>query len=68
MDISFDASGRPIVTTAPVVEGRDDFTSAVIGTPTLDDWSVPVELDRNGNDWTLPVGEEAHFFRVRLSE
>ena len=33
-----------------------------------DDWTSPVILDRSGDDWTLPVGESANFFRVRLSE
>lgn len=50
------------------VEGRDDFTFWAIGVSTRDDWSEPVCLDRNGNDWTLPAGELAQFFRVQLSE
>ena len=50
------------------MEGRDDFTFWAIGVSTLDDWSEPVCLDRNGNDWTLPAGELAQFFRVQLSE
>ena len=68
MNISFDANGEPVITTAPVVEGHTDFTSAVIGTPTLDEWSSPVILNRSGDDWTLPKGAAANFFRVRLTE
>lgn len=68
MNISFDVNGKPVITTTPVVEGHTDFIFQVIGTETLDDWSSPVFLNRNGNDWTLPVGTSAHFFRVRLSE
>ena len=68
MNISFDTNGKPVITTTPVVEGHDDFTPAVIGAPALDDWASPVFLDRSGDDWTLPTGESANFFRVRLSE
>ena len=69
MNISFDVNGKPVITTAPVVEGHTDFTPAVIGTPTLDNWSLPVVLEnKSGDEWTLPVGESANFFRVRLSE
>ena len=68
LDISVDSVGNPVLATAPVVEGHDDFTFRVIGAPALDDWSEPVFLERNGNDWTLPVGESAHFSRVRLRE
>ena len=68
MAIWFDADGNPVITTTPVVEGRTDFTPAVIGTTTLDDWTAPVFLDRDGNDWTLPPGASANFFRVRLTE
>ena len=66
--ISFDANGRPVITTAPVVAGHDDFSAAVIGAEDLRDWSSPVYLERDGNEWTLPANAEAHFFRVRLSE
>lgn len=66
LDIAFDAEGDPVLTTAPIVEGRDDFNFQVIGAPVLDNWSEPVFLERNGNDWTLPAGESAHFFRVQL--
>ena len=69
MDISFDVNGKPVITTTPVVKGHDDFTPAVIGAPTLDNWSSPVTLEnKSGNDWTLPAGKSANFFRVRLSE
>lgn len=68
LNIALDAAGDPILTTAPVVEGCDDFTFRVIGVLTLEDWSEPVFLERNGNDWTLPAGESAQFFRVQLSE
>ena len=69
MNISFDANGKPVITTTPVVEGRDDFMPAVIGTDDLQDWTSPVMLEnKSGDDWTLPVGASANFFRVRLSE
>ena len=69
MNISFDVNGKPVITTTPVVKGHDDFTPAVIGAPTLDNWSSPVVLEnKSGNDWTLPAGKSANFFRVRLSE
>lgn len=54
---------------AVVVEGHDDFTPAVIGTPNLQNWTSPVMLEnKSGNDWTLPAGAAANFFRVRLSK
>ena len=28
----------------------------------------PVTLQQNGDDWTLPAGKSANFFRVRLAE
>ena len=28
----------------------------------------PVILIKSGNDWTLPSGQSANFFRVRLTE
>ena len=69
MNISFDSDGKPVITTAPVVEGHTDFTPAVIGTPNLQSWSSPVMLEnKSGDDWTLPVGASANFFRVRLSK
>ena len=69
MNISFDVNGKPVITTTPVVEGHTDFTPAVIGTPNLQNWTSPVMLEnKSGNDWTLPAGKSAHFFRVRLSE
>lgn len=67
LNISVNAN-VPLLTTAPVIDGHDDFTVQVIGTDDLRDWSDPVILNRDGNEWTLPLGEEAHFFRVRLSE
>ena len=69
MSIAFDVNGKPVITTTPVVEGHTDFTPAVIGTPVLDNWSSPVVLEnKSGDDWTLPAGKSANFFRVRLSE
>lgn len=68
MTISFDANGKPVITTAPRVYGHDEFTSAVIGTSSLDDWTSPVVLEQDGDEWTLPSGREANFFRVRLSD
>ena len=68
MTISFDSNGKPIVTTAPVVEGHIDFTPVIIGTSALDDWTSPVILIQSGNTWSLPSGQSANFFRVRLAE
>ncbi|MCR5751600.1 MAG: leucine-rich repeat domain-containing protein, partial [Kiritimatiellae bacterium] len=68
MTISFDVNGKPVVTTAPVVEGHTDFAAAVVGSESVDDWASPVTLQQSGNDWTLPVGQSANFFRVRLTE
>ena len=69
MNISFDADGKPVITTTPVIEGHTDFTPAVIGTANLQNWSSPVMLENKSvEDWTLPAGAEANFFRVRLSE
>ena len=45
-----------------------DFTAAVVGSESVGDWASPVTLQQNGNDWTLPVGKSANFFRVRLEE
>ena len=67
MSISFDAAGKPVITTAPVVQDHTDFTVMVIGSSSLDDWTSPVELEKSGNDWTLPSGQTANFFRVRLT-
>ena len=50
------------------MEGHTDFTSEVIGSEAVNDWASPVTLQQNGNDWTLPAGKSAHFFRVRLEE
>ena len=68
MSISFDMNGKPVITTAPVVEGHTDFTAAVVGSELVGDRASPVTLQQNGNDWTLPAGESANFFRVRLEE
>ena len=68
MAISFDDGGDPVITTAPIVEGRTEFSPAVIGSPDLEDWNLPVYLDCDGDNWTLPPGESANFFRVRLEE
>jgi len=54
--------------TTPVLEGRTDFTPAVVGTSALDDWTSPVVLIQSGDTWALPSGESANFFRVRLTE
>ena len=41
----------------------------IFGVSTLDNWSSPVVLEnKSGDEWTLPIGESANFFRVRLSE
>lgn len=71
--LTFDSDRRPIVTTAPIVPGHQDFTIEVVGTPDLKDWTNPVPLNclgpcAEGEEWILPQGEEAQFFRVRLSE
>ena len=68
MTISFDANGKPVITTAPVVEGHEDFTAEVVGSESVGDWASPVTLQQSGNNWTLPAGESANFFRVRLEE
>ena len=69
LDITFDRNNRPVILTAPEIEGRADFTSSVIGTKDVRDWSSPVLLKRNGDDaWTLPLGESANFFRILLNE
>ena len=68
MAISFDTNGKPIITTASVVEGHTDFTAEVVGSESVDDWASPVTLQQNGDTWTLPPGESANFFRVRLEE
>ena len=69
MSISFDADSKPVITTAPVVEGHDDFNLIVVGASVLDDWDDVVELesdDEDENKWTLAGDDEANFFRVRL--
>jgi len=70
LNIALDAAGEPVLTTAPVVEGHGDFIGVVIGAPTLTDWTQPVILNRvgNSNDWRLPAGKSAHFFKLRLEE
>lgn len=69
LEISIGSDGKPVITTPQVIKGRVDFTPAVIGTDNLQDWSSPVFLENNyGNDWTLPAGEDAKFFRLRLIE
>jgi len=68
MSLSFDLNGHPVITTTPVVDGHDDFTPSVIGTTQVNDWKTPVELENTGDTWTLKEGDDANFFRVRLSE
>ena len=68
MTISFDSTGKPVITTTPVIEGHTDFTPAVIGSPSLDSWTSPVILIQSGNSWSLPSGQSANFFRVRLTD
>lgn len=68
MSISFDMNGKPVITTAPVVEGHTDFTAVVVGSESVGDWASPVTLQQNGDNWTLPAGKSANFFRVRLEE
>ena len=70
MSISFNASGKPVITTPRVVEGRTDFTVSVIGTDSLNEWSSPVTLepDQTSTSWSLPDGATGRFFRVRLTQ
>ena len=70
LSISFDASGKPVITTPPVVEDHTGFTISVIGTGNLNEWSSPVilEPDSTGTSWSLPDGATARFFRVRLTQ
>lgn len=67
MDIGFDDFGKPVITLAPVVSGRTDFPVRVIGAPSLEDWDEPVGLNPYFDEWTLPLGESANFFRVQLT-
>ena len=66
MTISFNAGGKPVITTLPEV--GTGFTPAVIGTSEVDNWTSPVVLERDGDNWTLPAGKSANFFRVRIKE
>ena len=68
MSISFGTDGKPIITTTPVIEGHTDFTLSVIGSSAPDSWTAPVILNHSGDNWTLPSGYSANFFRVRLVE
>ena len=69
MEISFDEQGIPVITTAPVVEGHNDFIVVVIGVSTLQDWSNPVVLEnKTGKSWMLPTGQRANFFKVKLDK
>ena len=69
MDISFDEQGIPVITTAPVVEGHNDFIVVVIGVSMLQDWSNPVVLEnKTGESWMLPTGRRANFFKVKLDK
>jgi len=66
MSISFNVVGKPVITTPPEVGAG--FTSAVIGSSALNNWNSPVVLERDGDNWTLPAGKSANFFRVRLTK
>lgn len=66
MTISFNAVGKPVITTPPEVGTW--FTPTVIGTSALDNWKSPVVLERDGDNWTLPSGKSANFFRVRVTK
>lgn len=68
MSIPFGTDGKPIITTAPVLEGRTDFTPSVIGSSAVDSWTSPVILNQSGNTWSLPSGYSANFFCVWLTE
>ena len=68
MSISFGTNGKPVITTAPVVEGHTDFTAEVVGSESVGDWASPVTLQQSGDNWTLPAGKTANFFRVRIEE
>jgi len=47
---------------------RCEFSPAVIGSQAVKDWTAPVVLENAGDDWKLPAGKSANFFRVRLTE
>jgi len=67
MEIGFDANGKPVITTASPVPGHDLFLPSVRGSTAVDDWKASVELNRDGNVWSLKPGDSANFFRVQLS-
>ena len=66
IDISIDEDGKPVITTAPE-EWREDVTATVVGSSSLSDWSNPVILEQDGDEWTLPTGAKANFFRLILT-
>ena len=43
MAISFDADGKPVITTAPVEEGHTDFAASVIGSESANFFRVRLE-------------------------
>ena len=65
MTISFDAGGKPVITTPPEV--GTGVTAEVIGSSALNDWTSLVSLNRDGDNWTLKPGDSANFFRVRVT-
>ena len=66
MTISFNAGGKPVITTPPEV--GTGVTAEVIGSSALDNWILPVVLERDGDNWALPAGKAANFFRVRVTK
>ena len=36
------------------------------GSETVGDWASPVTLQQSGDNWPLPAGKSANFFRVRV--
>ena len=66
MTISFNAVGKPVITTP--AEVGTGATAEVIGSSALTNWTSSVSLNRDGNSWTLKPGDSANFFRVRVTK
>jgi len=64
MKIALGANATPAITTCPVAAEPAALEPVVIGTDTLQDWSDPVTLEKDGDVWTLPEGRRANFFKV----
>ena len=68
LSISFDASGRPVVLTPPLVND-DGFDISVIATDTLDgDNPVSYPLDASGETVIDETGKTSRFFRLKATE